>query len=207
MDVYFVRHGQTDGNVGHRHQHPETELNSLGMSQATAVAKTIAAFKPTHLITSTQLRAMETARIVAAATDLIPESYGPFEELHQPQALIGARLKSGVAIKYMALWFCGIKSASMHDGETYAAFVERLALARKHLETLPKDARVVVISHSIFINFFVEHMRHPKRMNLIRALVRLTHIFTLKNTSITHVRYQQPRRGFTGTGWHTVRGL
>ena len=42
MDVYLVRHGQTDGNVGHRHQHPNTDLNEHGLVQAAAVAKQIA---------------------------------------------------------------------------------------------------------------------------------------------------------------------
>ena len=120
--------------------------------------------------------------------------------------MVGERLSGIHAIMYMALWFFGAKSASMHDGETYESFVIRLALARKHLEELPPDARVVIVSHSVFINFFVEHMRHPKRMNLIRAFVRLTNIFTLKNTSITHVRYEKPPRGYTGTGWHHVWG-
>ena len=202
MEVYLVRHGQTDGNVGRRHQHPDTELNEHGIIQANAVAAEIAALKPTHLITSTQLRAVETARIVAAATDLIPESYPPFEELHQPAAMVGERLTGAHALWYMACWFIGVPAASMHDGESYAAFVDRLALARKHLEELPSDARVVIISHSVFINFFVEHMRHPKRMNLIRAALRLMHILTLKNTSITHVRYEKPALGYAGTGWH-----
>ena len=206
MEVFLVRHGQTDGNVARRHQHSNTDLNEHGIAQAVAVAAQIALLKPTHLITSTQLRAIETARVVAAATDLIPESYPPFEELHQPAAMVGERLTGSHALWYMALWFFGVKSASMHDGETYAAFVDRLAQARKHLEELPTDARVVIITHSVFINFFVEHMRHPKRMNVIRALVRLTHILHLKNTSITHVRYEIPRRGYTGTGWHTMWG-
>lgn len=206
MEVYLVRHGQTDGNVGHRYQHPETDLNTHGLHQATAVAEQIALLKPTHLITSTQLRALETARVVAVATDLIPESYPPFEELHQPQLLVGERLTSGRALWYIVLWFFGVPSAAMHDGESYASFVDRLARARQHLERLPVDARVVIISHSVFINFFVEHMRHPKRMNLIRAIVRFCHILTIKNTSITHVRYEKPLHSQTGTGWHNVWG-
>jgi broad specificity phosphatase PhoE len=176
------------------------------LAQAAAVAAEIAALKPTHLITSTQLRAIETARIVAAATDLIPESYPPFEELHHPLTLVDERLTGAHALWYMVSWFFGVKSASMHDGETYATFVDRLALARRHLEALPPNARVVIISHSVFINFFVEHMRHPKRMNLIRAALRLSYILALKNTSITHVRYEKPRLGFTGTGWYVVHG-
>ncbi len=206
MEVYLVRHGQTDGNVGRRHQHPNTDLNAHGQAQAESVAAQILLLKPTHLITSTQLRAMETARVVARVTDLIPASYTLFEELHQPSSMIGERLVGPHAIWFGILWFFGIQSASIHDGETYAAFLNRLELARKLLEELPADSRVVVVTHSVFINFFIEHMRHPKRMNIVRAFIRLTHILALKNTSITHVRYEKPALGFTGTGWHHVWG-
>ncbi len=206
MEVYLVRHGQTDGNVGHRHQHTATHLNERGQAQAQAVAAAIAALNPTHLITSTHVRAMETARVIAQKTNLLPETYPAFEELHQSQSMVGERLVGLHAFTYMLAWFIGMPAASRHDGETYAAFVTRLATARKHLEELPADARVVIVSHSVFINFFVEHMQRPQRMNIVRAVVRLVHILTLKNTSITHVRYQKPRTGYTGTGWHIVRG-
>lgn len=206
MEVYLVRHGQTDGNVGRRHQHPGTKLNELGRAQAAAAAERLAIFKPTHIITSTNIRAIETASIIANVCDVIPETYVPFEELHQPKSMVGERLAGLHAIAYMAKWFTGIPSASMHDGETYTAFVVRLALARQHLEALPKNSRVVIVSHSVFINFFVEHMRRPSRMGLTRAGFRLFHILTLKNSSITHVRYEILQPKHRGTGWHLVRG-
>ena len=206
MEVYLVRHGQTDGNVGRRHQHSETKLNAHGLAQAAAVATEIVQLNLTHLITSTQLRAMETARIIGDKIHIIPETEPLFEELHQSKSMIGERLVSVHAGWYAAFWFLGVPRASMSDGETYTAFIERLAAARKYLEALPPDARVVVVSHSVFINFFLEHMRHPKRMNLIRLIIRAFHILTLKNTSITHVRYEKPLFGQTGTGWHNVWG-
>jgi broad specificity phosphatase PhoE len=206
MEVYLVRHGQTNGNIGHRHQHTSTHLNERGQAQARTVADTIAALNPTHLITSTHVRAMETARVIAGVTNLLPETYPAFEELHQSRSMVGERLVGVHALTYMLAWFVGVPAASRHDGEMYAAFVVRLAAARRHLEELPPDARVVIVSHSVFINFFVEHMVRPKRMNVVRAVVRLVHILTLKNTSITHVHYEKPASGYTGTGWHIVRG-
>lgn len=207
MEVYLVRHGQTDGNAGHRHQHTSTPLNDHGRAQAQAVALKIAALKPTHLISSTHRRALETAEIISESCGLIPETYLPFEELHQSKSMIGERLTGLRALSYMAQWFLGSTSASMHDGETYQSFVERLAIARKHLEELPADARVVIVSHSVFINFFLEHMRHPKRMGPLRAFIRFVHILTLKNSSITHVRYTKPTDKqliHHKTGWHVV---
>lgn len=206
MDVYLVRHGQTDGNVGRRHQHPDTSLNELGRAQAIVAADTIAALKPSHLITSTQVRALETARVIASVTDLIPTDNSLFEELHQPASMQGVRQIGLHAFGHAVFWFLGVRSATMHDGETYEAFVERLAGARTYLEALPTDSRVVIVSHSVFVNFFVEHMRHPKRMNVVRAAICFLNVIRLKNTSITHVRYEKPPTGFSDTGWHLVRG-
>jgi broad specificity phosphatase PhoE len=204
MEVYLVRHGQTDGNVGRRHQHPKTQLNELGRAQAASVAQILLRSGPTHIISSTNLRALETAQIIGEICNLIPLTYPPFEELHQPQAMVGERLTGLRALSYMIPWFFGIRSASMHDGETHEAFVTRLGHARRHLEKLPIDSRVVIVSHSVFINFFIEHMVRPKRMNVCRALIRLIHILLIKNTSITFVRYQTPAPGTGHTGWQMV---
>jgi broad specificity phosphatase PhoE len=206
MEVYLVRHGQTDGNVGRRHQHTSTKLNEKGQAQAALVAQKIVALNPAHLITSTNVRAIETARRIAEVTNLIPDTDPMFEELRQPQSMVGERLTGLHAINYMGKWFVGIKTASMHDGETYAVFVSRLAKARAYLEELPADATVVIVSHSVFINFFIEHMVRPKRMGLTRAVGCLFRILTLKNSSITHVRYTKPAGGSHKTGWHLVRG-
>lgn len=206
MEVYLVRHGRTDGNVAHRHQHPETKLNERGTAQAKAVAAKIVTKNPTHLIVSTNLRAIQSAAFIADATGLIPETYLPFEELHQPAALIGERLTGLRAILYMAKWFLGFKSASMHDGESYKSFVHRLGHARRHLEKLPEDSVVVIVSHSVFINFFAEHMIRPKRMGPIRAAVLFFKILKMRNSSVTHVRYQKQQNP-KKTGWKLLHRL
>jgi probable phosphoglycerate mutase len=203
MDVYFVRHGQTDGNVANRHQHTGTSLNERGRAQAHAAAILVAALKPTLLISSTHKRALESAEIISEACGLIPETYLPFEELHQSKSMVGERLTGLHALLYMGQWFLGSKSASMHDGETFASFTDRLAQAQTHLEELPSDARVVVVSHSVFINFFLDHMRHRSRMGPGRAVIRFFRILLLKNSSITHVRYTTPSSP-RDTGWKQI---
>jgi 2,3-bisphosphoglycerate-dependent phosphoglycerate mutase len=203
MDVYFVRHGRTSGNVARRHQHPNTPLNPEGEAQARRVAPVVAALTPTHLITSTNLRAVETAKQIAQATNLIPETYPAFEELHRSEFLIGERLLGLTTLVYVFRWYFGIPSAAMHDGESYADFRARLSEARSHLQDLPTDSRVVVVSHGAFINFFVEHMVHPRPMGIRRACVRFFKTIFLPNTSITHVRFDPEAKH--GTGWTLIR--
>ncbi len=207
MEVYLVRHGRTDGNVAHRHQHLDTRLNEEGTAQAKTAAEIIATKKPTHLITSTNVRAMQSASFISKLTGLIPESYKPFEELHQPNALVGERMTGLRGLSYIALWFAGYKKSSMHDGETYEVFVHRLGHARRHLEKMPEDSIVVIVSHSVFISFFTEHMIRPNKMGFIRAFFLFFKILTMRNSSITHVKYHKPTDTQTRhhkTGWRLV---
>ncbi len=189
MDIYFVRHGQTDGNVAHRHQHPDIALNNSGKAQAALVAEVIARLKPTHIITSTKVRAVETGMYISRTSHIIPETYAYFEEVRRPMWLIGKRFYEWKSLSYAWGWFFGVNVASMHDGESYDAVLERLRQARQYLEQLPVHSRVVVVSHSLFINLFLEHMNRPKRMGLCRALVRFIAIFRIKNTAVVQVQF------------------
>lgn len=186
MEVFLIRHGETDGNLAWRHQHPDTQLNAKGKAQVARAVDVVMEFKPTHLFTSTNLRAVETARVLAEATDLIPTTSHLFEELRRPKRIFGLRFMSLATVNYIVGWFYGRHE---EGGESYAMFIERLIAARRLLETLPEDARVVVVSHSVFINMFIEHRCREKRISLIKAAWRFVRVMRLKNTGVVHLRY------------------
>ncbi len=203
MEVYFVRHGNTDGNVAHRHQHLDTELNERGKAQAKAVAVVIKKLRPTYLITSMMVRAMQTSRAIGNECKLIPETYPAFEELRRPRVLDGERMLGKVTLLYVVRWFFGSKGASMHDGESYADFKRRLSASKRHLEALPPQTRVVVVSHGLFINFFVAHACNAGRLTLPQAAMLFIKIILLKNTSITHLHFSRTAAK-KGCGWSVV---
>jgi len=186
MDILFIRHGETDGNRAWRHQHPDTRLNEVGKEQVARLAAAVADFRPTHLVTSTNLRAVETARVLAEATGITPATSDLFEELRRPSTLTGHRFIGITTVRYLITWFYGKKHG---DGESYHEFIARLLKARSYLETLPPGARVAVVSHSVFINLFVEHRCRPTPLPLARALVRFLRIMRHKNTGITHLHF------------------
>lgn len=200
MEVFLIRHGETDGNRAWRHQHANTRLNEVGKVQVAKVLDAITTIEPTHLVTSTNLRAVETARAIAESTGLIPETSPLFEELRRPVEIIGRRFVGLETLKYITGWFYG---ASYGDGETHAQFIQRLWAARQYLESFPKDARVVVVSHSVFINFFVEYRCREKRMALPTALWRFLRIMTHKNTGVTHLRFST-ENGKEKCTWHLL---
>lgn len=194
MDVYFIRHGQTDGNIALRHQHSNTPINRLGKLQAESVARKVAKIHPTNIVTSTNLRAVETTKIIAEKCGRIsPETHPAFEELRRPSWLTGNRFVSLTTALYILRWFFGFKIKG--DGESYEEFRKRIIEARTLLESLPENSRVVVVSHAVFINLFLEHLHSDKKFGFWRACRRMFKVLFLRNGSITHLRYKSDLNG------------
>ena len=170
-----------------RHQSDNTDLTQKGLLQATQAAQIIKTKNPTHLITSTMLRALETARIIGLAVDLIPETSALFAEVGRPARLNGRLLKSAYSLWFYARWYFGLTNMNNEGGETYKMFRDRLKQAREQLATYPPEAVVVVVSHSVFINFFIMHMCDDRPIGPIRALQCFIRILTIKNGSITPI--------------------
>ncbi len=199
MQVFFVRHGQTDGNLARRHQHPETPLNDEGKRQVEAVAKRIKALKPTHLITSTQLRALESTRIIVEACDLVPETVPAFEELSRPRSLVGERYVGLATFWYAWRWFRGL---DLPGGESYAELRQRISDGKAHLESLPKGSRVVVVSHAVFLSLFIAHICRSEPLSFIGAVRTFLNIFKVRNAALIELRYDPIKNG---CGWTILR--
>jgi broad specificity phosphatase PhoE len=63
--VYFVRHGQSEGNVGMYFQGEKSPLTEFGRKQAAFVARRCKGLKIDAIISSSMERAQETAGIIS----------------------------------------------------------------------------------------------------------------------------------------------
>jgi len=204
MEIYFVRHGQTGGNEARRHQQETTALTTLGKAQAAQVAVRVATLKPTHLLVSDRVRAIETGIAIAAVTDLIPETNSLVCELHRPSGVYGYKHNSARSIWYLLRWFFGLEGSADVDsaaGESYAYLRKRIADTQAHLAGLPTDARVVVVSHAVYISMFLVHMNRPRALSFWGAIQCFRKLRTLKNASVTTVHYDA-HRGWKLVSWN-----
>ncbi len=200
MELYLIRHGQTDGNLAMRHQSQQTTLTELGRKQITEAAATVKEYKPTHLISSTLIRTLESARIIGDACDLIPDTHESFRELDRPRFLQGHFLKSLKSLWFYSLWYLGLSNHKKYGGESYRDLRERVAKAQSILAQYPADARVVVVSHSVFINFFVAHACQKHALLPWQAAYRFIKVLTIKNGSITKMTFDPTKH--KGCAWH-----
>jgi broad specificity phosphatase PhoE len=184
MDVYFVRHGETAGNRAMRLQSDKSDLTERGEAQALATAKILKAVNPTHLISSTMVRALETTRLIECEVDLIPATSELFKEIGRPHRLEGRRLLGPISLMYYMLWYFGLVKKEDDTSESYADVRSRIDAARDFLMAYPNDARVVVVSHSVFITFFLAHVCRQRPLYPWEALWHFIKIVKIKNGAI-----------------------
>lgn len=195
MEIFLVRHGQTDGNVAHRHQAADTPLNELGKKQALSAAKIIKELKPTHVVTSNLVRAIQTAEAIGEACDLIPDTNAVFRELERPVHLRGHYHRSSRSFLFYFQWYFRKIKTDKVGGESYDELLERIDEAKKALAKYPPDARVVVVSHAVFITMFLAHLCRKKPIGVWKAVTTFPKILMIKNTSFVKVNFDTSESG------------
>lgn len=187
MKVIFVRHGQTGENVAHRHQPNFTPLSFEGRKQAVAAGEVLRQFHPSHIISSPLVRALQTAGLIATECELIPSIDHAAKELERPQSLTGHPHFSLKSLLFYKFWFLGLSQG----GESYRDLRRRIALVRKHLESLPAESVVVIVSHTVFINLFLAHTNRDVAMWPWQAVVVFLRIVRLKNAAMIETSYTE----------------
>lgn len=190
MDLYLIRHGETKANARHSYQAPTESISQAGAAEVARMVRTIQEFKPTHLYTSHYTRARETAHFLEYATELQATWLDAVTELKVPDYMYGRSHYGLRSMVYLFRWYFNLLPENITDHiETRKEFSERLLNARTYFADNHQGDRVVVVSHSIFTNFFITHLCKDNQINLLQAASLLLKILRFENSGITHVRY------------------
>lgn len=187
MKIILIRHGQTGENAAHRHQPEDTPLSILGRKQAVTAGELLSDRGVTHVLSSPLVRALETASLIAAGLDLIPSIDHSLRELLRPQSLTGHPHYSFKSLVFYKFWFLGLT----RTGESYRQLRQRIAVVRTHLEQLPPDAVVAVVSHTVFINLFVAHLTRSRGLWPWQAAVVFLKLVRMKNTGMIELTFEE----------------
>jgi len=148
--IYFVRHGQSTANAGGvTMPHPEIPLSDLGRRQAKAVAELLA-IEPALVLSSTYVRAIETARPFSEKTGCSTTLH-PL--MHEFSALDVELIEGMVTAQRrpMADAFWDRADPDFRHGpgsETFREFSGRVAGFAGELPHLPQDT--VLFGHGIW---------------------------------------------------------
>jgi broad specificity phosphatase PhoE len=161
--LFLVRHGQTVGNVQRVWQGwTEGELTSLGVQQAKAAARGLAAYNHTFdaLYSSPLRRAWQTAEIVGQALGLSPLAHEGLKEIWFGE-IEGVTLEE-FAARYPETHRRWSKrndvSFTWPGGENRAEFQRRARRAIEDIAVQHKGRSVVVVAHGGTLRAILAHL-------------------------------------------------
>lgn len=154
--IYFVRHGETDGNASRTLQFPHTPLSARGHRQAERVGARLASVGAGAILASDFTRAAQTAEAIAAATGL-PITWEPLLQERHFGELRGKRY-ADLDFDPMAEDYAppGGEDWPMFDARVAKAFAAVLAMRAGMAQPL------IVVSHGLALRRMLRnHLGRP----------------------------------------------
>jgi probable phosphoglycerate mutase len=179
MLLYCVRHGQSRYNAEGRIQgQSDAPLSELGYRQGTATAEALATLPIEAVYSSPLVRALETARPIAAALRLPVQSDPRLMELNA--GIFENQLRTAMQVSYpevMACWMRGDPDYAIPGGESRRDLMHRGAAVFRSIYAAGHRQAVVVAHGGLLVAAFKA---------LLKAGPEL-HPFSLQNGSITRL--------------------
>ena len=154
MRLLLVRHGETVWNAERRLQgNRDVPLSTAGRAQAAALAPTVAAHRPSCVVTSPLARTRETAELLGHPGDRRDARWQE-ADLGDWTGQLSDALRAGGG-DYDA-WRAGLLTPP--GGEPFAALTARVAAALADLCREPAGDAVLVVTHGGPIRAAVQHL-------------------------------------------------
>lgn len=193
--IYFVRHGESEGNVTKSHQSAKTPLSEIGQSQAKIVALRFTKIQASLIIASPYLRAQQTAQTIAEKNNLKIETSELFREKSGPSELFDLsheNLKSVETRKIIASHlFDQNGNWRYSDEETAREFIDRVEKALDFLRQRSEE-NLIVVCHSLILHMIFTKILSPK--SDLKELYAIHDNFRINNTSISVASYDEEKQ-------------
>lgn len=188
--IYFVRHGESEGNVQKVHQTSDNPLSEIGRAQAKMVAHRFEHIAIDRLISSPYRRAQQTAAAISAVKNIAIDTNPLLGERRGPSQLIGLPHHSQLSLETRAHItthrFEDDGNWQHSDEETARAFVDRAQAVLDWLSSQPQQ-RLAVTTHSLLLHMIVVNILSPQAS--LAAKYDTFERFVIHNTSLTIAEY------------------
>jgi probable phosphoglycerate mutase len=192
--IYFVRHGESEGNVGARYQGDSTPLTPNGEDQARFIGERVSRLKAGALVASPMLRAQQTASFISDTTGLRVETSALFAERKRPTIQVDNLKESPEvqAAEREIIRSSGISGYRFADEENFDDLKERAGEALAYLESHSSQS-IVVVSHGVFLRNILARAIYGDEMSG-KDCTAILETFIASNTGLTVLTYEEARR-------------
>ena len=172
--IYFIRHGETEGNVSPVKPGYDPPLTPLGVKQAMFVAKRCERLPVEIIIASPLSRTQETARVIAECIHKDVRKEELVTEWIYPKSQIGM-LKKDLPPLIEQISDDSDAQKAFPDGESFSELKHRAIQFMKKAEQY-EQGEVLVVAHQVFTQmlaacvFFGESLTHKEFERILKHL-------------------------------------
>lgn len=187
--IYFIRHGESEGNTGPIRQDGSSTLSMRGREQAVFMADRCSKLPIDAIVASPMTRAQETAEIIGNKIGKEIQSSDFFRERRRPSAQTGKPKNDPQALIIdQEIWDnFGTAGYRHSDEENFEDLRNRAKDALQFLADRPED-HIVVVTHGFFMRIVLAYITFRERLTG-RECEMFMRTFHMENTGLTIVKY------------------
>lgn len=193
LQVYLVRHGETEWNAARRIQgQSDSPLTAKGLYQARQVAQRVRDEGITHVITSDLGRTRHTAQIIADACGCEVINEPRLRELHM--GVLEERILDGLTEQeegWRKQMVDGSPKGRIPEGETMTELAVRMRAALDSCLDLPPGSKPLLVSHGIALGCLIS--------TILGLPAYAERRLRLRNCSLSRVDHQ--KSAWLANGW------
>ncbi|CAI0992391.1 Alpha-ribazole phosphatase [Serratia proteamaculans] len=193
LQVYLVRHGETEWNAARRIQgQSDSPLTANGEHQARLVAQRVSKQGITHVITSDLGRTRRTAQIIAEACGCEVITDPRLRELHM--GVLEERLIDSLTPQeeqWRKQMVDGTADGRIPQGESMSELGNRMGEALESCLMLPEGSKPLIVSHGIALGCLIS--------TVLGLPAYAERRLRLRNCSLSRVDHQQSP--WLASGW------
>ena len=189
--IYFVRHGQSEGNTGSIRQTKDSSLTDIGVRQSEFVAKRISKLPIEKVISSTMTRAEKTAQIIEKEISKEIIYSNLFVERRRPSEQYGIPKDDPVALEAERLILENFTNTEYHysDEENFLDLKARAEKALDFLSKIPEE-NILVVTHGYILKVFMAYAIFGEKLTADECNTFIKS-FQMHNTGITLFSYKE----------------
>ena len=207
MNVYLVRHGESEGNKQEIYQTQEVPLSSRGKRQAELIAKRLKDKNIDIIYTSPYLRARQTAEIIAQRLNLKVKCWDSLREKKRPSELDGLRYSDPKARKIKKIILANQLNGDwkFSDEESFNELLARARQVGRNLVKQNDGENVLCVSHVKIIFMIVLSLIFQEKLTP-EVFWPFYYHSQLANTGIIHLKYTK-NLGWSLVTWNDINHL
>jgi len=190
--IYFVRHGQTEANLGKTYFGAKDPLTDHGREQAKMVAERSAKLPIEVVITSSMDRARDTANAICERTGLQYEVSDEFVEALEPTSIVGLERADVRHAEIFSKWREGFFATGeqIEDGENFDIMSKRADRALAYLEKRP-ESNLLVVSHGFFMRMLLGKVLFGPELTPLEYRKLIERVPRTENTHVSIFLYDE----------------